>query len=75
MFLITLLVAITTGCVDYGPDAVCNAAQHRVQPGETIFEIVDTYCDGPDIMPVVDDLVNLYGTNIHPWQVIIVPSK
>lgn len=74
MLLLAFLVSITTAC-NGTPSAVCKSAQHAVQPGETIFQIVDLYCDGRDIMPVVDRLVDLYGTDIRPWQIIAIPPQ
>lgn len=53
------------------PRYECTPALHVVQPGESVWSIAQTYCDGT-IGDVVYDLTEIYGTTVHPGEVIII---
>lgn len=53
---------------------VCNTRQHTVSYGETLWEIAESNCSG-SIRSAVDDLVEIYGSDIQNGQVIDLPTK
>ena len=53
---------------------VCNAKQHTVSYGESLWEIAQSNCSG-NIESAVNDLVETYGSTIQNGQVIDLPTK
>jgi hypothetical protein len=53
---------------------VCNAKQHTVSYGESLWEIAESNCSG-NIESAVNDLVETYGSTIQNGQVIDLPTK
>lgn len=53
---------------------VCDTKQHTVSYGESLWEIAESNCSG-SIRSAVDDLVEIYGSDIQNGQVIDLPTK
>jgi hypothetical protein len=53
---------------------VCDTKQHTVSYGESLWEIAESNCSG-SIRSAVDDLVDIYGSDIQNGQVIDLPTK
>lgn len=55
------------------PGYVCEDFTHIVQPGDTLWGIGETYCEG-DMLALRYDMVTEYGSVIYPNQVIQAPQ-
>lgn len=52
----------------------CDIDAHHVEYGDTLWSIAEQKCEG-DIQRVTDNLVDVYGTTIHPSQNIYLPEN
>lgn len=55
-------------------DYTCNTEPITVVEGDTLWDLVNTHCEGARL-DAVDDAVDKYGSDLSLWDIVYLPAN